>query len=55
MPYSIIPQNKGYLVCDSNKCFSNKPISKKMAMKQRIAIAISEHKKTGKSMKNFFV
>lgn len=55
MPYSIIPQNKGYLVCSEDKCFSKKPISKKMAMKQRVAIAISEQKKTGKPMKNYFV
>jgi hypothetical protein len=26
-----------------------------MAMKQRIAIAISEHKKTGKPIKNYFI
>lgn len=55
MPFSIVPQNKGYLVCDANKCFSKKPISKKMAIKQRIAIAMSEHKKSGMPMKNYFI
>jgi hypothetical protein len=46
---------KGYRVCDDKRCYSNKPLSKKMAEKQRIAIALSEHKKTGKPINSFFV
>lgn len=44
----------GYKVCDSKKCYSKKPMTKKMASKQRVAIALSEHRKTGKSMKSLF-
>lgn len=55
MPYKIEPYGGGFRVCDSNRCFSNKPLSKKKAVAQRIAISLSEHKKTGKPMKTFFV
>lgn len=55
MPYKIKPYHGGFRVCDPNKCFSNKPLTKKMATKQRVAIALSEHRKTGKPVKDFFV
>lgn len=37
------------------KCYSKKPISKKQATKQRIAIAMSEHRATGRPIKSYFV
>lgn len=55
MPYKIEPYKEGFRVCDSSRCFSNKPLSKSKAQRQRIAIAMSEHKKTGKAVKSFFV
>jgi len=45
MPYIIKPINNGYKVCkkdEPNKCFSNKPLSKKRAIKQEKAIILSE-------------
>lgn len=55
MPYSIEKAPNGFFVVDNKgHKFSKKPITKKMAEKQRIAIAISEHKKTGKPMNKFF-
>lgn len=54
MPYKIEKVSGGYKVCDSNKCFSNKPLTKKNAISQRVAIVLSEHKKTGKSIKSLF-
>jgi hypothetical protein len=35
--------------------FSNKPLTKKVAEKQRIAIALSEARKTGKSVSSYFI
>jgi hypothetical protein len=54
MPYSIEGSGYGYKVCDKMKCFSTKPLTKKMAEKQRIAIAISESKKSGKPIAYYF-
>ena len=49
MPYKIEQVSKsGFKVCDANRCFSKKPLTKKQAQKQRIAIALSESKKLGK-------
>jgi len=45
MPYLIKKVNYGYKVCKKTKpseCYSNKPLTKKMAMKQRTAINLSE-------------
>lgn len=45
MPYIIKPYKYGFRVCKKNQpsvCFSNKPLTKKMAMKQRTAINLSE-------------
>jgi hypothetical protein len=49
MPYTIEKKGRGYMVCDERRCFSKKPITKAMAMKQRVAIALSEHKKNPKT------
>lgn len=45
MPYKIISEGRGYVVYNpkTHKQYSNKPLSKKMAQKQRIAIILSEH------------
>ena len=46
MPYKIRKKGKGYKVCKtSGKCYSKKPLSKKMAQKQRAAIAINTYEK----------
>jgi hypothetical protein len=45
MPYIIKKVNNGFKVCKKTKpseCYSNKPLTKKMAMKQRTAINLSE-------------
>jgi hypothetical protein len=55
MPYEVKQVQGGFLVCDKKRCFSKHPLTKKKAQKQRVAIAISESKKTGEPMKNYFV
>lgn len=56
MPYNIKKVNGGFKVCDKvGMCLSNKPLTKKVALKQRIAVAISEHKKTGKPTSAYFM
>jgi hypothetical protein len=50
----------GYKVCRRcNKspceCLSNKPLTKKNATKQRIAVAISESKKSKKPVSSYFM
>jgi hypothetical protein len=47
MPFKIEKKQNGFVVKDikTGDVFSKKPLTKKMAEKQRIAIAISEHKK----------
>lgn len=45
MPYVIIPYKYGFRVCKAARksvCFSNKPLTKKQALKQRTAINLSE-------------
>jgi len=55
MPYKIVHMDGGFAVSDAKgRKFSKKPITKKMAMKQRIAIALSESEKTGKPVSSFF-
>lgn len=56
MPYVIVPatenKTKGYKVCkrdEPSKCFSNHPLPKERAVKQRTAIILSE---LGKSKRN---
>ena len=54
MPYNIKKVLGGFKVTDNHKFFSGKPLTKSKAEKQRIAIAISEHKKTGKPIGYYF-
>lgn len=45
MPYSIVPYQNGYKVCltaEPTRCFSNRPLSRRTAEKQRVAIQLSE-------------
>jgi hypothetical protein len=57
MPYGIIPVDKKFMVIDTTtgRKFSKKALPKAVARKQRIAIALSESKKTGKPVSSFFV
>ena len=55
MPYSIEKVKGGFKVSGGKKYFSNKPLTKKVATSQRIAVALSESKKTGKPISNYFV
>lgn len=56
MPYQIKSMPGGFVVQDAKgKMFSNHPLTKKMANKQRIAIALSESAKTGKPPSTYFV
>lgn len=45
MPYAIKRFKNGFKVCDAKRCFSNAPLSYDTARKQRISIALTEHKK----------
>jgi hypothetical protein len=54
MPYEIKRKGHGFMVCDAKRCFSNNPLPLKIARKQRIAIALSEAKKTGKAVGKYF-
>ena len=54
MPYKLKKFEDKWKVCDPNKCFSKKALPLKQAQKQRIAIALSESRKTGKQPKTFF-
>jgi len=56
MPFQIKKVGKGYKVVEPGKThvFSNNPLSKKQAMKQMVAIALSESRKSGKPIKSFF-
>lgn len=56
MPYEIKHVKGGYKVCDrSNKCLSKKPLTKKSAYSQRIAVAISEAKRNKKPVSSYFM
>lgn len=55
MPYKIEATGKGFRVCDDvGKCFSKKGLPKKTAEKQRIAIAISESRRSRKPVSSYF-
>jgi len=57
MPYIIEKVKKSYFVEDAktHKRFSKKPLSKLQAEKQRVAIALAEHRKhPNKSVTSFF-
>jgi len=59
MPYSIVEEKPGcFKVHDAkhpSHMFSKSCQTRKMARKQRVAIALSESRKTGKAAKTFFV
>jgi len=57
MPFQIKKVGKGFKVVEPGKThvFSNNPLSKKQAMKQRLAIALSESRKSGKPIKSYFM
>ena len=56
MPYSVENTGKGFKVFDeTGKSFSKKGLPKTTAYKQRIAIALSESKKTGKPLNSLFI
>ena len=57
MPYAIIPVDKKFMVIDkkNGRTFSKKPLSKAVARKQRIALAISSSKRENKPVSTFFV
>lgn len=56
MPYQIVHVPGGFKVEDKNgRVFSKKPLTKKMSKKQRVAIALSESRKTGKPVSTYFV
>lgn len=55
MPYKIINVPGGFKVADAKgKTFSKKPMCKKCTEKQRVAIALSESSRTGKSPTMYF-
>ena len=55
MPYKIKKVAGGFKVADAKgKTFSKKPMCKKCAEKQRIAIALSESSRTRKSPTMYF-
>ena len=54
MPYRIIRVAGGFKACDDKKCFSKNPLTKKQAQKQRIAVALSEHRKKPYLPINYF-
>jgi len=60
MPYEVVkrPGSKScFHIIDplSNHVFSKHCQSKKMAQKQRVAVALSESRKSGKPIKSFFL
>lgn len=55
MPYKIVGEDGGFRVCDKKRCFSRHPLTKKKATAQRVAIALSESKMTGKPVGTFFL
>jgi hypothetical protein len=57
MPFKIVKEKGGYFVKDkAGHKFSNRPLAKDVALRQRVAIAISEHKKKPSiPMKHYFI
>jgi len=57
MAYGIINVKGGYLVSNpvNHRVYSSHPLPLKTARKQRVAIALSEARKTRKPIKSFFV
>jgi len=57
MPYAIKHVKNGYLVSNpvNHRVYSSHPLPLKTSKKQRIAIALSESRKTGKPVKTYFI
>lgn len=55
MPYEIKRKGAGFVVADAKREFSKKPLTLQRARAQRVAIALSESKKTGKPVSKYFV
>ena len=57
MPFKLTHGKSGYFVYDpiTKKHFSNSGLSKKTAAKQRLAIALSESKKSGKPVGYYLI
>ena len=57
MPYKIFHAKKGFYVVNGNtgKRFSNHPLTKESAVKQREAIAISESNRKGEKLSHYFL
>lgn len=55
MPLKIIKSGSGFKVSDGKITLSKKPMTKKQAEKQRIAVALSIHQRRGKLLKNIFI
>lgn len=54
MPFFLRKVSGGYKTCDKNRCFSKNPLPLERARKQRIAIALSEHRANPKKPINYF-
>lgn len=54
MPYFLKKVAGGFKVCDTNRCFSKKPLSMKRASAQRVAIALSEHSRNPTHPINYY-
>lgn len=54
MPYKIVKEAEGFKVCSPKHCLSKKPMTKKAAMKQRVAVALSESRKSKKPVGAYF-
>lgn len=54
MPYKIVKVKGGWKVSDGKKFLSSNPLTKEMALKQRIAVALSESRITNKPTSFYF-
>ncbi len=49
MPLKVVKYKYGFRVCDTKgKCLSNKPLTKKKAKKQELAVRLSTLRKEGR-------
>jgi hypothetical protein len=55
MSFEVSKVGGGFFVCDKKRCYSGKPLTKKKAKKQQIALAISYAEKENKPVGSFFV
>lgn len=54
MPLFVREVPGGFKTCDAKRCLSNKPMTRKQAEKQRIAVALSIHRTRGVPLKEIF-